>query len=51
MKQRPGLVLEARERRLIGPEVCPIKNDGRCPFVELHLSGSESVSDELQLDY
>lgn len=37
MKQCPGLVAETRERRLIGPEVCPVKNDGCRPFVELHL--------------
>lgn len=37
VKQRPGLVTETRERRLICPEVCSIKNDGCCPFVELHL--------------
>lgn len=40
MEQCPGLVAETRERRLICPEVCPIKDDRCCPFVQLHLSRS-----------
>lgn len=51
MKQCPGLVMKTRERCLICPEVCSVENDGCCPFVELDLSGSESVSEQLHLDY
>jgi len=39
MEQSPRLVAEAREWRLISPEVCSIKDDGCGPSVQLDLSG------------
>ena len=42
MEQCPRLVTETRERRLVRPDVCSIKDDGCCPFVQLDLSRSNS---------